>query len=386
MTVLIVDDRPASAADALAGALKQEGLDAESVEPQEVSRALLNAADLILVDYRLDHWVNPRDEDLQMLAPEKQLLSERPMNGLALAAVLRSQLPKDEICGVALLSANLKDLVQNFSPLVTEHAAARINGLDWAFDKDNMPEIPGLSERVVEFTRAVRAIRDAWPELDQETDSELQEDRETWLLRLLGLPSDELWRGVAARDVHAAQAPINQLANATHGLSVLRWVSQRILPYPTFLVDQDRLAVACGVTPDSLARVDTNALKLFGNVRYKGPLASFLGPRWWRAGVLWMVREWTGSSSSGPEVAAQLSERLGESLTPLEPPGAVLCIDSELRRWAVPVAREHAVRVRPDDWPPFAETGWMAEELLEDHPDLRDLVDPADRARLEAGE
>jgi hypothetical protein len=380
--VLIIDDRPASAADALAGTLKLEGLEAESVEPQDVSRALLEAADLILVDYRLNHWVKPRDEDLEMLAPEKQMLSDRPVNGLALAAVLRSQLPKDDIRGVALLSANLKELVENFSPLVTEHAAARVNGLDWAFGKDDVPEIPSLPERVVDFTQAVCTIREAWLGLDQE------EDREAWLLRLLGLPCNEPWSQVAARDIHAAQAPINQLATATHGLSILRWLSQRILPYPTFLVDHNRLAVGCGVTPNALARhIGTEALdELFGNVRYRGPLASFLGPRWWRAGVRWMVREWTGSSSPEPEAAAQLSERLGDSLAPLEPSGAVLCIDGQLRRWAVPVAREHAIRVRPDDWPPFAETGWMAEELLEDHPDLRDLVDPADRARLEAGE
>jgi len=99
-----------------------------------------------------------------------------------------------------------------------------------------------------------------------------------------------------------------------------------------------------------------------------------------------VVLDWTGSSSPDRETAAELSRWLGDALAPLEPPGAVLCVDGQLRRWGVPVAREHCVRVRPDDWPPFAETGWMAEELLEDHAELRDLVEPADRARVEAKE
>jgi CheY-like chemotaxis protein len=381
--VLIVDDVPETAADALAIALEHEGLEANSVKPEEVSRLMLDEADLILVDFRLGDWVEPRDRESHRLPPERQLIADRPIDGLALAAILRSQLPAGDIRGVALLSANLIDLVQDFTPSVTEHAAARINGLDWAFGKGHLPGLPGLSTRVADFTGAVCQIRATWRELEEKEGG----DREIILQRLLDLPQTP-WTQVAARDVHAAQPPINQLATATHGLSILRWLGQRILPYPTFLLDQARLAMALGVEPDSLSdHAGTDRLnKVLGSVRYTGPLAEFLGPRWWRAGVRSLVREWTGSSSPGPEAANRLAKELEVSLTPLEPPGAVLCIGPELQPWSMPVPREHAVRVRPDDWPPYAETGWMPEELVREHAELYDLVDPADRERLEAAE
>ena len=378
VSVVIVDDDPNPDAEIVAANLRRSGAQAEAITPDELSRAHLDQADLILVDYRLDKWTGPRDDSEVDRPPTKQMVATRPCDGLALAAVIRSQLPADHIRGIALLSANLTELVRDFSPSVTEHAAARINGLDWAFDKRPIDGLPELSERIMHFAEGVLDVRREWP---ADGDSV---DREEVLRQLLALPSAD-WADVAARDVHASQPPINQLGAASHGLSVLRWLGQRILPYPTFLLDATRLAMACGIDPDALGgSLNATALETgFESLRYRGPLADFLGPRWWRAGVRRLVRDWTAESRPSSAMAAAVGERVGAQLPPLDPPSSVLCIDGALRQVGV-AARELAVRVRPDDWPPFAETGWMAEQLLEDQPELMDLVDPADRARLES--
>jgi len=379
-TVLIVDDEPGERAEEIAEETAKAGeVVADSIHPDELSRAEVEKADLILVDYRLEKWIEERYADEADSRSEEQLIAERPRNGVALAAVIRSQLPKedDRIRGVALLSANLTDLVKDFTPAATEHAAARFNSVEWAFDKDEIKGLPSLGHRIRSLAAALRTLDEEWPRVKDGS------DRAAALYRLLGL-NREGWADVAERDVHAAQPPLNQYGNATHGLSILRWLGQRVLPYPTFLLDGRRLAMACGVSPEVVDDRDAQAalVSAFDEVRYQGPLADFLGPRWWRAGVRDAVRDLTGDTLPGPAVRRAIEERAGTQLPPLEPSGAVLEIDEKLNVVGV-VPRERAVRIRPDDWPPFAETGWLSEEQLEKHPGLKDLVDPVDRERLE---
>lgn len=374
-TVLIVDDDPESPdVERITTALENAQVSVLAIDPPHLSRQHLKQTDLFLVDYVLDEWTELRDLGEVERPEDKQLIAMRPRDGLALAATIRSQLPEADVRGIALLSNNLSDVVKGFSPSVTEHAAARVNGLDWAFDKRLVDGLPDVSERVADLARAVREIGRGWPKDDDDT------DREAALWKLLALPDAE-WTEVAVRDVHAAQPPVNQFADATHGLSVLRWIGQRILPYPTFLLDARRLAMACGVDPLTYGPDQDAFEDGFDSMRYRGPLGEFLGPRWWRAGVRRLVRDWTGESQPGPQMRAALADRLDLSLPPLDPPGSVLCIDGELK-FACVRARERAVRVRPDDWPPFAETGWMDEALVREHPELEDLVEPSDRARL----
>jgi hypothetical protein len=376
-TVVIVDDDPGGGADAVASSLRLIGLKAEAIAPEQLVQAHLNSADLILVDYELNEWVEPRDEQLLELPAVEQPVAGRPANGLALAAIIRSLLPDDgRLRGIALLSGQLDKLVENFSLSVTEHAAARVNGIDWAFEKKTIEHLPALNRRIEAFALALGTLQQVWHEDDGQ--------RERQLVDMLGVPGEEAWASVAVREIHAAQPPLNQLATASHGLSLLRWLAQRILPYPTFLLDAPRLAMACGLHPGEL-REDAHPQELesvFGPARYDGPLAAFLGPRWWRAGVKHTIRELTGDSLPGPAIVAALQAQTGVKLTARDPPGSVIAIDARLSPVG-PIARENAVRVRPDDWPAFAETGWMSRRTIADDPSLLDLVDPADRALVE---
>ncbi len=375
--VIIVDDDPGGGANTIAGNLGRRGLRAEVIPPERLTLAHLIEADLILVDYALERWVEPRDEAIVERSPNEQLIAGRPSNGLALAAVIRSLLPEDDrLRGIALLSAQLHELIQDFSQSVTEHAAARINGIEWAFDKNAIAVLPDLSERIKSFAQALGTLQSDW--------RDEAEDPEAALVRLLALDSVSEWSDVALRDVHAAQPPINQFAKASHGLSVLRWLAQRILPYPTFLLDDRRLTMACGIDLRELDdQLDARELEaVFGAYRYRGPLSEFLGPRWWRAGIRQELRQ--GVSDTVPSVATAqfVSSRIGRSLRALDPPTSVLAIDAELNPTGA-IARERAVRVRPDDWPAFAETGWMDREIVRGDAALIDLVDPADRALVE---
>lgn len=376
--VVIIDDDPGTAANAVADNLRRLGLAAEALKPEDVALGHLEGADLILVDYALDYWVGPRDEALAGQPPETQMIAARPSDGLALAAVIRSLLPADGgLRAIALLSGELHKLVRDFSPSVTEHAAARLNGVDWAFEKTAIPGLPDLPRRIESFALALNAVKLTW--LDD------HDDREKKLVAMLELDESTPWFSSALGEVHTAQPPINQYAEASHGLSILRWLAQRILPYPSFLLDAPRVAMSCAVTPDAFDGSSREELEsAFGPSRYTGPLSTFLGPRWWRAGIQHEIRDGTGDTVPGPRTAGFLSERVGRDLPQLESPTSVLAIDEELNLVG-PVPRENAVRVRPDDWPAFAQSGWMERRRIEDDRALLDLVDPADRALVGEG-
>jgi len=159
----------------------------------------------------------------------------------------------------------------------------------------------------------------------------------------------------------------------------VRWLSQRILPYPTFLIDEPRVALALGIHPDSFIAHSEALASVLEPYRYTGPLAEFSGHRWWRAGIRRLARDHTGESRPSPELAAAIGKSASVELMPMDPPNAVLCVDETLQLYNGPIARERAVRVQVDDWPTFAETAWMARELLDAEPELWDMVDPGDQ-------
>lgn len=365
--VLIVDDDPDTGADQLAADLDLLGVDADALQPDEVTQERLEKADLILVDYVLAKWGVTRRK-----AREPGIVATSPRDGLALAAVLHSRLPTGakRARGVGLYSAKLGQLVANFSPSVTEHAAARINGLDWAFGKGDIKGLPPTADRVQSLAVAMVGLADQW---NRESESAGRDALEA----ILAVPARP-WADEAWRDVSAAQPPLYQLASASDGRAILRWLAQRVLPYPAFLLGREHLALAFGVTPESLAKTSREKLDKTLGARYSGSLDCFLGPRWWRAGIRARMIEWTGSLQATPDAAKRLSKELGVRLKRLHPPNSVLAMDAKLRAPTVLVARENAVRILPDDWPPFADTAWLRIDAIRKKPSLRQYVDPGD--------
>ena len=367
--IVIIDDNP-DLVDPTVKNIRALGANADAYLPDEVDADDLLRADLVLLDLEMTEW-EPRD------APALQ----QPQDGLGFASVVRSHFRKRERSGaVALLSGRLPQLAGGLTPHTSEHGIARLHSLEWAFAKTRRSDLPlDLHERIVLLAEAGRLASETW--------SKKEEDPTDALERYLRLPGEALWTKRARVDLAVAQPPIHQLAAASGGLSVLRWLAQRILPYPTFLVDEAQTAVMLGVDPaafrDALDAEDDIADRLSGGL-YAGALADFLGRRWWAAAVQAFVADLSdGRPVAGPDTVERLQKLTTQPLTLLQG-DAVVCIDPDLAPLESPVARHAVVRVRPDDWPPFARPAYAPISSF-DNPDddpriahFRALVDPAD--------
>jgi len=369
--VLIVDDQWEEQR-ALQLALRSLKVEARSVHPHDVTQELIAAADLVLVDLRLEDW-QQRD-----VVPS---LALRPLNGLALAAVLRAHADdtKDQSpTAFAIYSGHVDDLSGGLPPDRREQAIARTHNLEWVFSKAQATWNVPLDRQVTALAAAVRALPPTWPQTDV---GEIQKV----VGSLLALPTDdeEVWPVRAWLDVEACHPPIHELVKASHGLAFLRWMLHRILPYPCFLWDLHwtaaRLRVTCESLREALAS-DSELDQLLEPFRYRGILADFLGPHWWRSGIESFVWQITDGNSFEP---AAIHEALaGIGVNRLHPSGLVepvVVIDDNYRALDEPVAIEAAVRIQPDDWPPYAEQAWTTIQLARDIPMLGALVIDLDR-------
>ncbi len=370
--VLVVDDNPDEQRAAF-----PRGLDAparfEVAHPSDVDESLLRDADLVLVDLRIDYW--PARDNLAQVGL-------KPANGLALAAVLREHTNRPgRATGFALRSGHLVDLSVT-PPGPPPQALARAHNLEWVFSK-----MPGVSPdptptQAAALARAVRTLPAAWFPADRAAT-----DRE--VARLLALPVDAAWLPASTRDIANCRPPLTELAEQNHGLLFLRWLLQRILPYPCFLYDTYRLAARMRVSHASLIRGLNGPLATWlDGVAYRGILSDFLGPRWWRAGVEYLLWELGGEAAIPPAaLRLRLGTVAGIELDP-SPAGEqpVVCVDENYRPLAEAVRPQEAVRIQPDDWPSYASQSWTTVGLAREHERLRALVveDEQDRVEREA--
>ncbi len=129
--VLVVDDH----ADDERGKLIawESALELRINHPQDVSLSELQHADVVVIDYRLDDPWKERDE--------RSTICLQPMNGLALAEVLKShdRLLEGSPTSFVLRSAHLVDLSADFPPDSRLHVIARQNNLEWVLDRISKP-------------------------------------------------------------------------------------------------------------------------------------------------------------------------------------------------------------------------------------------------------
>src|SRR5437763_578665 len=125
--ILVIDDEPDGIRSRIA--LIDQPLQAgvRVKYPNDVRSKDIEDAQLVLVDYRLDHWQeNTRAAEICRQVP----------NGIALAAILQQQLIKlDHPIAFAIHSDHLKELTDPFPPEPRVHMIARTYNLDWAFVK-----------------------------------------------------------------------------------------------------------------------------------------------------------------------------------------------------------------------------------------------------------
>lgn len=213
---------------------------------------------------------------------------------------------------------------------------------------------------------AVKSLPNDWP---GEAGAKPTEALHDWL----SLPNEAVWFDVAAREIQRCRPPIHEFAEHTHGIGVVRWALHKILPYPTFLLDEAHLAARLRVTLQSLRSVVHSAefAALFDNTRYSGQLATFLGQRWWRAGIEDAIFEATASQPGDLRV---LHDVLKERLPKIEVHTArrlFPVLGRQFKTKDVLATEDAVVEVRPDDWPPFADEAWALRSDLEDAPELK---------------
>ncbi len=341
--VLIVDDQPD---EVLPRRLELQGRAIVAVvAPDDVTEVLLGRSHLVMVDYRLEYWPSRERQSTAALRPE---------NGIALAAVLRSYFsrhPRKPLPAFALYSGKLAELGGASGPVAREHTIARFHNLEWVFPKQELDGDVHLSKQIIGLASAVRALPRTWPADNR---------RVSRLLRsLLRLPDSQTWCDRAWDDVERCYPPRRDLADASRGLSVIRWLLQRILPYPCFLLDVRHLAARLRVTVPSLRLALTGNRQLLRRLRgsaYDGVLKDFLGPRWWRAGIDSML--WTATRGHPFDATALRTVISGSSGTDLEPLGIhepVVALGDDLRPTEELADIADCVQLHVDDWPSYAE-------------------------------
>lgn len=379
--VLFVDDDELARQSQLQSALANHGVLARLRPPEEVLTSDLNWADLVVVDYFLTNWPE-RDVDS---------VARSPQNGLAAIASMRSTLlpPLAErgegavpppAVAFALWSGNLQEASFNLPGEVLSHVFSRENNLEWAFRRDQLLD-GSAGEQVALLAHAVRQLPDRWPAE--------KSGAETQLFAMLGLPDQDSaepadsWKTEARQEVLDCRPPVHELSARSHGLALVRWFLHRIIPYPCFLLDELQLRARLRV--DALEGGETLVAPLtevLSPYCYSGIMAGFDGQRWWRAGVEdWLFTATDGRSGS-PQAVADVAQRHGARAERswLRP---VVVIGGGLARSEDLAEVEDTVRVRPDDWPVFAETAYARRSDAQDDPDLLALVDPVDRLTLD---
>jgi len=369
--VLVVDDEPD----------KQRGFGmslgrlvaVEVLHPDEVEQSHLGAADLVLIDFRLEEWPK-RDA--------QSAVALKPGTGLALAAVLRSHIRDSQDhppTAFALRSSYLGDLSAPFPPESREHVIAGANNLEWAFTKQQPRTGPRLDDQVASLAGAVRRLPNSWP-----SDTPIR--RHETVRELLALPGKSVWGAKAWQDIEGCHPPVHELSRRSHGLAFLRWLLHRIMPYPCFLLDTHRLASRLRVSPRSLRSNlggGSGLRRVLGRLQYKGVLEDFLGARWWRAGVdSWLWQITGGNPFDVDEIHKALSSIGGAGLERSAVAEPVVCVDEKHVLLGTFSEADKAVRIQPDHWPVYAEQAWTTIELAREHSRLRAIVMAQDRERL----
>ncbi|RST53359.1 hypothetical protein [Variovorax sp. DXTD-1] len=328
--------------------------------PEAVSESDLRRACVVLVDFKIEHW--PARNELDQVGL-------KPSNGLALLPVLQEaahaldpQTPR----AFALYTAETVSIARGLSQ--QPHIVARAHNLEWVFYKRATTDQRYAA--VVDLAKSVADLPKPWPEKSPEAGSSLR----NWL----GLNPDWPWCDFAWEAIQRCHPPIHEFAKHTNGVGVIRWLLHRILPYPTFLVDDSHLAARLRVEVQSLKasliKVDSPFSETLSTARYQGHLFNVVGRRWWRAAVDEMVFSLVPEDPTNLTKLHEAIRKLDPDLKTLEAARLFPVIDHNFSASEVLATNEEVVQVAPDDWPPFAEPAWARKSDVNNDEVLRAIV------------
>lgn len=370
--VLVVDDQDQ---EAFALQLEIYGVAARHVLPGEIEDEELRRANLILIDEFITDW------------PERETVSHQlglfVRDGIALAGVLRSALenrgpsheraPSPSKTALALRTGHLDVLASGTPSFLRPMTVASRHDLEWAASKNAIH-----ASALASLAKAAAALPDSWSPTDPAPQME-------WL----GL-RDQPWRDNAIAQIEQCRPPWSVLATTSAGRRWLSWFLQRVLPFPTFVVDDLRAASYLGLRPEALdivAAGESALAEILREAEYTGHLADFSGRRWWRAGIA-AVKAMALEVADGRmanDVASAVEALHGSELEAIGLRHPVFEIDSDYNVVADPIEITTAVRLQPDDWPTYADDPWLSTDSVNTMPDLEALIVIDDRTDGEGG-
>lgn len=372
--LLVVDDKADDVRSGLVHRLADQAT-VTVLHPSDVELEDLAKTDLVLMDYKLDQWPE-RDK--------QSAVSFDIRSGLALATVLREvadNATPDRLTAVALHTAHLSDASGRIRPPHSTHVVARLNNLEWVFEKQKKKTDPDPYPQVVELAKAVQRLRGDWPAEAFASEAHAR--------TLLDLRDEVAWFDRSWREVLECQPPIHELAGTEHGILFLRWFLHQVLPYPCFLWDGHRVATRLRMRVEDFEQIVASNGDFAQDLRrrrYTGLLDGFLGNRWWRTAIEDYAWELGRGTSGNPDLFGdRLRERAGVDLELIEISDPVVCLDRDFKPVEV-ASPQDAVRLRPDYWPSFADAAWMKIDAVVDDPSLQAMVEPVDQYRLQADE
>lgn len=362
--VLIIDDTPERHTLLPQGVVRFRVL-----HPVDVDDSSLDGIDLICVDeYLGEDWASTIEQRV------RDLPALQNSDGLAVAAALRSRARLADRTGepgfaVALFTAELGKLSEDLPEARQEPLTASMHDLEWVFRFESGPAAFG--DRVTELADASRSIIGV----------DVAENGDSWL----GL-GNEAWADLARAQIDDCRPPQSALAQSTSGRSYLRWLAQRVIPYPTFLLDDVYAANLMGIDLDTFGSDAVQTLLASQNAQYDGPLReSFLGRRWWRAALQRILEQAEASAWDEPQQKADaLSRVIGSAISPLDAVEPVVCYGTSGEVIAIDAEASDCVRVQFDGWPLYADEAWVKADMARNVPEIRALVAHDDLPRLGA--
>lgn len=362
--VLLIDDK-SEWPDALSLILKQNGLSAVWRTPNDLETDDLYGADLVLVDLDLGDF------------ERKTFPTLEPPDGLAFAGLLRRQKkliePNAKPIGFALVSGKVDELATPFRSTKRIPLLAKQHNLEWIFRKENAEE---CARAVSSLARAIRDIPKMWGDGIQ-TFKEFSKP-----FGIVGASDIETcWS-----EIEKCHPPIYEVTRWTHGLALVRWMLQTILYYPCFLWDENYVAARLRISHASFVsglKQSKRFRRLMVPAEYEGFLSDFAGKRWWRHRVEALAWELTSGDSQNAVLLREILSKKAAFEFEASPAAVpFVCRDKDYSYVTEPVALDKAIRVQPDDWPPYADAAWMRIEDVAGNAELRALVVQGDRERL----
>jgi hypothetical protein len=366
--VLLVDDDPTQETFALL--LSQKGVEAKHVTPDDMNSDDLERANVILIDEFIEDW--PARESV------KNQVGLYVRDGIALAGVLRSSLegrgpssetsPTPTNTALVLRTGHLDVLAAGTPRFIRPMAIASRHDLEWVTEKAVIS-----ADAVASLASAAAALPSDWSD-PTELSAQLN-----WLD-----VAGQSWQDEAVAQIELCRPPWSVLAATSAGRRWLSWFLQRILPFPTFLVDDLRASSYLGLKPSALDAILTGTSPLtsaLSSAMYTGQLSDFAGRRWWRAGIT-HVKQLALATANGrmaDDVARAIVQEHGTELDTLGLRQPVFQIDANYQVVQQPLEITDAVRLQPDDWPSYSDDPWYPLSSIGDEPTLDALVVIDDR-------